>query len=114
MYEKYFKNFIFGGTIVSIVNILASKFNPTIGALFWSFPSSLIPVIYTMKTTGDSYDYISEFIYRSSQSILLTYIFLYILSTFIKNDKNITNALIKSILIWIFCCIVFYFVVHDK
>ena len=57
-----FKNFILGGLTIASVSYMATFLNPMIASIWWSYPISIIPVIYFMKQNGVNKSHISRFV----------------------------------------------------
>tara|TARA_R110002074_G_scaffold200567_1_gene368464 strand:- start:70 stop:420 length:351 start_codon:yes stop_codon:yes gene_type:complete len=106
-------NFIFGGVIVASTSIIGNNFNPVISAIFWSFPYTLIPSIYYIKRSGKSNKYIAEFIKKISYSLVLLFIALTILAHFIGKGDKLILSVIKTIMIWLFFSIIFYYIMKN-
>ena len=65
LYEL-FQNFILGGLITATISYIGTYMDPLLGAIWWSFPISLIPTIYFMKDTGKSNKFIAKFTIRNN------------------------------------------------
>jgi len=44
-----FKNFVLGGLITASISYIGTYMDPLMGAIWWSFPISLIPTIYFLR-----------------------------------------------------------------
>jgi len=64
--EAVFINFLVGGGVVASVSAMATWMSPVAGAIWWSFPFTLIPSIYFMHSFGKSNQAIGEFLYNAS------------------------------------------------
>jgi len=63
--------FIIGGFVVSSVSYLSDSVNNYYAAILWAFPFTLLPTIYFLQQQGKSNLYISDFLIKSSISILI-------------------------------------------
>lgn len=109
---QLFKNFIFGGLAISSVSYIATFLNPIIASIWWSYPISIIPVIYFMKQNNVSNTHISRFLLGITVVSILTILCCYLLSYFIKySETGLLEPIIKSSLVWILGCVIFYMLV---
>ena len=107
-----FKNFILGGLTIASVSYMATFLNPMIASIWWSYPISIIPVIYFMKQNGVNKLHISRFMLGITVVSLLTVVSCYLLSYFIQNSKEkLSVSIIKASLWWIFSSALFYYIV---
>jgi uncharacterized membrane protein (GlpM family) len=104
------ENFLLGGTIVSLISYLATHINPIYAAIIWSFPISLLPALYTMKSDGKTNKEISLFAFQSSYTIILLFIATFSISFFTKRGNSITLSIIYASLIWMLCSIIYYLI----
>ena len=103
------KNFVLGGLTIASVSYMATFLNPILAAIWWSYPISIIPVIYFMKQNRVTNAHISRFLLGITVVSILTFISCYLLSYFIKNSKTgLLEPIVKSSLWWIFSCALFY------
>jgi uncharacterized membrane protein (GlpM family) len=105
--QEFFISFILGGIIVSVVLLLTDLFNPLIGSLFWAFPITIIPILYSLHYQNKSNTFISKFLTSSSFSLIILFLTTFSMSYFIKYN-NIKNTLFKSVFVWMFLSILFY------
>jgi len=107
------QNFVLGGTIIASVSYLATFMDPILGAIWWSFPISLLPTLYFMKHHGKSNKYIADFTVSTTYALILLVLSTGCLAYFIKNTKDsITMPVIKTTGVWLVASVVFYFAVH--
>jgi hypothetical protein len=112
MIQQLIKNFIFGGLAVVSVSYLATFLNPVVAAIWWSYPVSIIPVIYFMRDNKVSNAHISKFLLGITIVSFLTVLCCYLLSYFIKFSSNgLLEPIIKSSLCWGLGCALFYVIV---
>ena len=103
------KKFVLGGLNIASVSYMATFLNPILAAIWWSYPISIIPVIYFMKQNRVTNAHISRFLLGITVVSILTFISCYLLSYFIKNSKTgLLEPIVKSSLWWIFSCALFY------
>ena len=58
------QNFIIGGSIIASISYLGTFFDPLIGAIWWSFPISLLPTLFFMKKHGKDDKYIAKIYHK--------------------------------------------------
>ena len=109
---QLFKNFVLGGLTIASVSYMATFLNPMIASIWWSYPISIIPVLYFMKQNGVNNSHMSRFMLGITVVSALTVISCYLLSYFIKNSKDgISMPIIKASVWWILSSAIFYFLV---
>ena len=106
---QLFKNFVLGGLTIASVSYMATFLDPILASIWWSYPISIIPVIYFMKQNKVTNSHISRFLLGITVVSILTFISCYLLSYFIKNSKTgLLGPIVKSSLWWMFACALFY------
>tara|TARA_B110000483_G_scaffold243427_1_gene333192 strand:- start:7199 stop:7573 length:375 start_codon:yes stop_codon:yes gene_type:complete len=105
------QNFILGGLITVSISYLGTFLDPLTGAIWWSFPLSLLPTIYFMKKMGKQNKYISSFVISTCYSLILLFISCWFMSYFLKNSDSIAFPIFKAIVIWLVSSIIFYNVI---
>lgn len=106
---QLFKNFVLGGLTIASVSYMATFLDPILAAIWWSYPISIIPVIYFMKQNRVTNLHISRFLLGITVVTILTLISCYLLSYFIKNSKTgLLEPIVKSSLWWMLSCALFY------
>ena len=106
---QLFKNFILGGLTIASVSYMATFLDPILAAIWWSYPISIIPVIYFMKQNKVTNAHISRFLLGITVVSILTFVSCYLLSYFIKNSKTgLLEPIVKSSLWWMVSCALFY------
>jgi len=107
------QNFVLGGTIIASVSYLGTFMDPILGAIWWSFPISLLPTLYFMQRNGKSNKYIAEFTLSTTYALVLLVLSTGFLAYFIKETKGtITVPVLKTTGVWFVSSAIFYFVVH--
>jgi len=110
-----FQNFILGGLITASISYIGTYLDPLLGAIWWSFPISLIPTIYFMQQSGKKNSYISKFTYSTTYAIGLLVISCLFLGYYLKREDGIVYPILKSSVVWVICSIIFYYIVkHYK
>jgi hypothetical protein len=56
-----FKNFLLGGLIVASISYIATYVDPLIGAIWWSFPLTLVTSLWFMHSHGKNNTYLAKF-----------------------------------------------------
>lgn len=104
------KNFIMGGTIISSVSYLATFVSPLIAAIVWSYPFSILPTVYFMKTQGKSNARISKFLFSASYAFALLLVATLAMGLLMKNDTSDTGiaSIMKATGIWFVGAVVMY------
>jgi len=105
------KNFLLGGIIMSIISYSGTFFSPLIGAIVWSFPSTLLPALYYMREHNKDNNYLARFALSSSYAVILTIAAAALLSYFIKNAKQeerLIGPILKMAVIWLITSGIFY------
>ena len=106
------QNFLIGGTLVALTSYVGTFFSPLVGAIFWSFPISILPTLYFMKQNNKSNEYISKFTLSTTYALALLVVTTFFLSYFIKQErKGITKAVLKTTIVWLVSSILFYILV---
>ena len=67
------QNFLMGGAIVASISYIGTFMDPLLGAIWWSFPVSLLPTIYFMKKNKKSNDYIAKFTLSTTFALILLF-----------------------------------------
>lgn len=60
-------NFLLGGFAVAGTSVLGSYMNPLAGAIFWSYPITIIPSVFFMRESGKDNQYIAKFLFCHHQ-----------------------------------------------
>lgn len=106
------ENFLIGGTLVALTSYVGTFFSPLVGAIFWSFPISILPTLYFMKQNNKSNEYVSKFTLSTTYALALLVLTTFFLSYFIKQErKGITKAVVKTTIIWLCSSVLFYILV---
>lgn len=107
-------NFATGGFVVASVSVLATYMNPVAGAIWWSFPFSILPSIYFMRAHGRSNQDVGAFVRSITFALVLLVVAAYALSYYFNKLPAYADdwwiAVAKGAAIWLFCAIVFYLV----
>ena len=112
LYEL-FQNFIMGGLITASISYIGTYMDPLLGAIWWSFPISLIPTIYFMKETGKSNKFIAQFTISTTYSLVLLFISCFFMGHYLNRSDDIAMPIIKAIGIWFIASVIFYTVIKQ-
>lgn len=108
-------NFLVGGTVVATVSAFANYLNPLAGAIWWSFPLSILPTVYFLRAHGKSNHYVSSFLLSTTFAIVLlvatTLILSYYFGQLSPNDPGWWVVVLKTVGWWVVMSGVFYGVV---
>jgi hypothetical protein len=108
-------NFLVGGTVIASVSVFATWVNPVAGAIWWSFPLSIIPSIYFMRMHGKSNQYVSIFLISTTCAIILlilaTLIMAYYFSKLKPHDNKWWVVILKTVGWWLILSIIFYIII---
>jgi len=110
LYEL-FQNFIMGGLITASISYIGTYMDPLLGAIWWSFPISLIPTIYFMKETGKSNKFIAQFTISTTYSLVLLFISCFFMGHYLNASDDIAMPIIKAIGVWFIASVIFYTVI---
>ena len=110
LYEL-FQNFIMGGLITASISYIGTYMDPLLGAIWWSFPISLIPTIYFMKDTGKSNKFIAQFTISTTYSLVLLFISCFFMGHYLNTSDDIAIPIIKAIGVWFIASVIFYTVI---
>lgn len=114
LYEL-FQNFILGGLITASISYIGTYMDPLLGAIWWSFPISLIPTIYFMKETGKSNKFMAKFTISTTYALILLFISCGFMSYFFTKHDGIVIPIIKATGVWFIASAIFYTVIkHFK
>ena len=108
-------NFLLGGAAVAGTSLLGSFMNPLAGAIFWSYPITIIPSVFFMKENGKDNAYIAKFLFATTFALGLLVIATISMSYFIKNsDKNISlwAPIGKASLVYLAASVIFYLIIR--
>jgi hypothetical protein len=112
---ELFQNFILGGLITCSISYIGTFMDPLLGAIWWSFPISLIPTIYFMKDSGKSNKFIAKFTISTTYALILLFVSCGFMSYFFNTHDGILIPIIKATCIWFIASVIFYTVIkHFK
>ena len=111
-FKSILTNFVTGGAVVASVSVLATYMSPLLGAIWWSFPFTILPSIYFMRKHGRSNQDVSMFLKNTTFAFILVLIAVYSMSYYFNNlsafDNNWWIAVGKGTAIWLIGAIIFY------
>tara|TARA_Y100000389_G_scaffold188357_1_gene210831 strand:- start:703 stop:1038 length:336 start_codon:yes stop_codon:yes gene_type:complete len=100
-----------GGLITASISYIGTYMDPLLGAIWWSFPISLIPTIYFMKDTGKSNKFIAQFTISTTYSLVLLFISCFFMGHYLNTSDDIAMPIIKAIGVWFIASVIFYTVI---
>lgn len=108
MINQYLIRFFIGGLVVSLSSYFVSHTNQKLASLIWAVPISMLIILYYMYQSDKSNQEISKFLEISSHSVILTVLYLFILSKTIKHTNNFVFSVITISILWLIGAYVFY------
>ena len=93
MKDDYVFQFILGGVLVSLTGYLINHVNQTLASILWSFPITLLILVFVMNQSGKSNQTIADYIQLSIRSFLITLFSLYVWSELITGDRYTLDIL---------------------
>jgi len=110
------QNFIIGGSIIASISYLGTFVDPLIGAIWWSFPISLLPTLFFMQKHGKDNKYIAKFTVSTTYAVVLLVLSTALLSYYIKNNKtSLWIPILKTSGAWLVASVIFFGIVkHFK
>ncbi len=103
------QNFVLGGLITASISYIGTYLDPLLGAIWWSFPISLIPTIYFMKESGKTNKFIAKFTLSTTYAIVLLFISCGFMAHYLNQSNGIFIPVGKSIVVWLMTSIIFYY-----
>ena len=105
------RNFILGGVVVASTSYLATFFNPLVGAIWWSYPFTILPTIYFLKENKKSNAYIGKFLLSSVFAFILLIACIMIIRYYLNYTKEgFYDCLLKASGWWLLLAIIFYII----
>ncbi len=108
-------NFIIGGITVVVIARVVKKYNTKAGAVIWSLPYTLLPVIFIMWCEKYENKKIAKLGLNSSYSIVLLFTFLYVFYYTLTYLGEYTYgtfiALFVALTVWFIAAYLFYYYV---
>ena len=104
-----FQNFLLGGAIVASISYVGTYMDPLLGAIWWSFPLSLLPTLYYMKQNGKNNKYIAQFTMSTTYALGLLLMSCALLSYFLTHEAGLLMPILKTAGIWTIASVFFYF-----
>ena len=109
--KKLAINFFIGGSVVAGTSYLSTFTSPLLGAIFWSYPFTIIPTIFYIRQNNKSNVYNSKFLFSTSYALILLFICIFSASYFLKNtpdEEGVSGAIFKTTIVWIIMAFIFY------
>ena len=116
---KYYllQNFFIGGLVIASVSYISTFLSPLLGAIWWSFPVTLIPSMYFMHVNNKSNKYIAKFIMGTFVGYILLFIssssFIYFLNKY-DNSKNIILPILFTFMVWFIFSFILYNILKNS
>ena len=105
-------NFFLGGAIVASVSYIGTQMSPLLGAIWWSFPLSLLPSLYFMKSNGKNNQYLARFSLSTTYALALLAASTICLAHFLSKSKDgFAVPVMKATAVWLVLSVVFYIAV---
>lgn len=102
-------NFLLGGSIVASVSYIGDQMSPLLGAIWWSFPLSLLPSLYFMRSNGKSNTYLAQFSLSTTYALALLASSTICLAFFLRRSQDeFAVPVMKTTAVWLILSIVFY------
>ncbi len=108
-----FRNFVIGGLIISSTSYIATFMSPLLGAIWWSYPFSVVPIVFFMKQNGKTNEEISKFLIYTVFALGLLVISIFAMSYFVKTNSDKQSVLVpvlKASVVWLICSMIFYYI----
>lgn len=108
-------NFLLGGFAVAGTSVLGSYMSPLAGAIFWSYPITILPSVFFMRQSGKDNKYIAKFLFSTTFALGLLVIATISMSYFIKGatkDQSLWIPIGKASLIYVTAAAVFYLIIR--
>lgn len=102
-------NFLLGGSIVASVSYIGDQMSPLLGAIWWSFPLSLLPSLYFMRSNGKSNAYLAQFSLSTTYALPLLASSTMCLAFLLGRSKDgFAVPIMKTTAAWLALSAVFY------
>lgn len=88
-------NFFLGGIAVAGTSWLGTYMNPLAGAIFWSYPITILPSLFFMRQQGKDNIYLSKFLISTTFGLILLMGTTIALSLFIRHSSEYQNLWIS-------------------
>ena len=108
--------FMGAGIISVLIAYLAEHADPTIAAIMWTYPFTIIIPLYVLHTSNKSNKFISDFVKTQTYALVLLVIVIYAMSYFIEKTPTkdgIIEPLLKASVIWLICAVIFFMIVKS-
>jgi len=109
--KETLQNFIIGGTVIAITSYLAVYLSPTLAAIFWSFPLSLLPVIIYMWIKDQPRKKIGDYAISTAISLVNLGLFVLVFGYLMKHttDYSVPMSLLIATGVWLVGSLLLYF-----
>lgn len=106
--KEFLIRFFEGGLIISLCSYLITNANIKLAAILWSVPISMFIILYYMYQSGKSNVEISNFLQTTSYTVILTVLYLFILSKTIRYTNKLLYSIFIVSIIWLISIFIFY------
>lgn len=106
--NKYLIRFFEGGLIISLCSYFIAKGNMKLASILWSIPISMFIILYYMYKSGKSNIEIYKFLETTSYAVILTVLYLFILSKTIKYTNRLLYSIVIVSILWFISAFIFY------
>ena len=86
-------NFVLGGFAVAGTSWLGTFMSPLVGAIFWSYPITILPSLFFMRQQGRNNEYLAKFLVSTTFGLILLMGTTIVLSIIIRHSSQSTASL---------------------
>ena len=108
-------NFVLGGVCVAGTSWLGAFLNPLAGAIFWSYPITILPSLFFMRQQGKNNEYLAKFLISTTFGLILLMGTTIALSVIIKHSSSSSSLWIpvaKGTAVYTLGAILYFLIVH--
>lgn len=108
-------NFLLGGIAVAGTSWLGTFLNPLAGAIFWSYPITILPSLFFMRQQGKNNEYLAKFLVSTTFGLILLMCTTIALSLFIRRstiDTSLWISVAKGSGVYLVGAITYYLIIH--
>ena len=106
------ENFIVGGFVTASVSYIGTFMNPTLAAIWWSFPVSLLPSMYFMHQYGKDNKYIANFAFTTTFALVVLFLTTMLMAHYFQKIKDsFWKPVSYTVIGWIILSAIYYFIV---
>lgn len=108
-------NFVLGGIAVAGTSWLGTFMSPLAGAIFWSYPITILPSLFFMRQQGKNNEYLAKFLVSTTFGLILLMGTTIALSLIIRHSSpsgSLWIAVAKATGLYIVGAILYFCIVH--